>query len=138
MPNLVRMSFSIEEPLLKKFEKILKERSNSNRSEFVRDLIRDQLVQDEWQRNEEALGTITLIYNHQARQLNDRLIEVQHHHHDAILATTHVHLDEHTCAEMIMVRGKASEIRHIADALQDQKGVLHTALSMSSTGKKLS
>jgi CopG family nickel-responsive transcriptional regulator len=132
------MSFSIEEPLLKKFENILKERSSSNRSEFVRDLIRDQLVQDEWQRNEEALGTITLIYNHQARQLNDRLIEVQHHHHHAILATTHVHLDEETCAEMIMVRGKADEIRHIADELQRQKGVLHAALAMSSTGKKLS
>lgn len=138
MSNLVRLSFSIEAPLLKQFEKLLKASGAVNRSECVRDLIRSRLVEEAWQRNEEALGTITLIYNHHARLLNERLIEVQHHHHSAILATTHVHLDEDTCAEMIMVKGRASEIRHIADELRRQRGMLHTALSMSSTGKKLS
>jgi CopG family nickel-responsive transcriptional regulator len=100
-------------------------------------MIRAQLVEQEWERDEEALGTITLVYDHRKRQLSEKLIHLQHHHHDAVLATTHVHLDERTCAEMIMVRGLAHAIRRIAEQLRQERGVLHAALSMSSTGKRL-
>ncbi|MDX9972794.1 MAG: nickel-responsive transcriptional regulator NikR [FCB group bacterium] len=137
MSNLARLSFSIEQPLLDRLEKMVKDSRYENRSEFIRDLIRGQLVEKEWERNEEALGTVTLIYDHHARQLSDKLTDVQHDYHDAILATTHVHLDHHLCAEMIMVRGRAERIRSLADTLRRQKGVLHSTLSMSSTGRKL-
>jgi CopG family nickel-responsive transcriptional regulator len=137
MSNLARLSFSIEQPLLDRLERLLEQSQYENRSEFIRDLIRDQLVEQEWEHNEEALGTVTILYDHHMRQLSDKLTDLQHEHHDAILAATHVHLDHHLCAEMIMVRGRADRIRHLADSLRRQKGVLHATLSMSSTGKKL-
>jgi len=108
-----------------------------NRSEFVRDMIRDRLVQREWEKNQQAVGTVTLVYNHHTRQLSRKLTGLQHRHHGIILATTHVHLDSDICVEMILAKGKASHIREIADLLRQQKGVLHAALSMSSTGRRL-
>ncbi len=137
MPELVRLSFSIEQPLVEKLEDMVQKHNYSNRSEFIRDMIRAKLVEQAWENNEEALGTITLIYDHHARLLNEKLTDVQHHHHTLVLATTHVHLDQHLCAEMIMVKGKASEIRSLADLLQQPKGVLHSTLSMTSTGKQI-
>jgi CopG family nickel-responsive transcriptional regulator len=137
MSELVRMSFSIESSLAERLENLVAESDYQNRSEFIRDLIRAKVVVLEWESNEEALGTITLVYNHHARLLNERLIELQHHHYQWVLATTHVHLDADLCAEMIMVKGPASEIRALTNLLQQQKGVLHAILSMTSTGKKL-
>lgn len=137
MADLERLSFTIESALLRKMEKLLQKGKYKNRSEFIRDLIRSRLVEAEWEKDEEALGTITLVYNHDVRKLGDKLTDLQHEHHDAVMATTHVHLTHHLCAEMIMVKGKAKKIRELSDALGQQKGVLHSALSMSSTGAKL-
>ena len=137
MSELARLSFSIEESLLAKLEQLVRQSSYANRSEFIRDMIRARLVERQWQNNEPVLGTVTLIYDHHARRLSDKLNELQHHHHGAVLATTHVHLDNHICAEMIMVKGRAGEIRKFCDLLGQQKGVLHADLSISSTGKKL-
>ena len=100
-------------------------------------MVRGRLVEQEWERNEEVLGTVTLIYDHHSRFLSENLTDLQHHHHSAILATTHVHLDEDMCAEMILVKDRASEARKVADLLRQSKGVLHATLSMSSTGKQL-
>lgn len=138
MSDLARLSFSIERGLYRRMERLLKAGKHGNRSEFLRDLIRARLVEQDWEDNEEALGTITLIYNHHVRQLGDKLTGLQHAHHDAVLATTHVHLDHDNCAEMIMVKGRAKVIRELSEALGAQKGVLHCTLSMSSTGNRLS
>ncbi|OQW95505.1 MAG: nickel responsive regulator [Beggiatoa sp. IS2] len=137
MSELVRLSFSIEKPLVDRLEHLVKISHYDNRSEFIRDMIRAKVVAQEWESNEEALGTITLVYNHHSRLLNEKLIDLQHHHHALVLATTHVHLDEHLCAEMIMVKGRAQEIRELTDLLQQPRGVLHVTLSMTSTGKQL-
>lgn len=137
MADLTRLSFTIEQPLLKKMERLMRRGRFRNRSEFIRDLIRSRLVDSEWEQDAEALGTITLVYDHDTRRLSDKLTSLQHKHHDAVLATTHVHLDNHMCAEMIMVKGRAHTIRELADVLGQQKGVLHAQLSMSSTGKQL-
>lgn len=137
MSDLVRMSFSIETPLLRRLEKMVKAHKYTNRSEFVRDMIRDRLVEQEWGQNEQAVGTITLVYDHHARLLSQKLTGLQHKHHGAILATTHVHLDEHMCVEMILTKGPAGDIRELADRLRQQKGVLHATLSMNSTGQRL-
>jgi CopG family nickel-responsive transcriptional regulator len=138
MSDLTRQSFSIERSLLKKLEGLRGAHSYKNRSEFLRDMIREQLVASEWKKNQEALGTITLIYNHESRELSKKLIHIQHHHHECqVLAATHVHLDHDLCAEMIMVRGYAGEIQKLCDLLRQQKGVFHAALSMGSIGKNL-
>ncbi len=135
--DLERLSFTIEKPLLQKMEKLMKRGKFTNRSEFIRDLIRSRLVEDEWEHDEEAVGTVTLIYNHETRQLSDKLTALQHEHHHAVLATTHIHLDHDLCAEMIMCKGKSRVLRELSDMLGQQKGVLHAKLTMSSTGKHL-
>ncbi|MGH7142800.1 MAG: nickel-responsive transcriptional regulator NikR [Planctomycetota bacterium] len=137
MSSLVRLSVSLEAPLARQLDALAAAGHCANRSEFVRDLIRDRAVETQWEDNAEALGTITLIYDHHQRQLNEKLIHLQHENPHAILATTHVHLDHDLCAEMIMMRDRASSIRRMADLLGRQKGVLHSALAMSSTGQGL-
>jgi CopG family nickel-responsive transcriptional regulator len=137
MADLERLSFSLERSLLERLEKLQRESRYTNRSEFLRDLIRSRLVERAWERDQEAVGTITLVYDHHVRQLNAKLTNLQHDHHDVILATTHVHLAHDRCVEVILVRGRASRIRTIADGLRRHKGVLHADLSMSSTGKDL-
>ncbi|KAA0209703.1 nickel-responsive transcriptional regulator NikR, partial [bacterium] len=118
MSDLVRLSLSIERPLYEQLERLAAHGEFANRSEFVRGMIRDRLVHEAWQGDGEALATITLVYDHHQRQLTEKLVELQHTHHSAVLAATHVHLDEHLCAEMIMVRGAPGEIRHLADHMR--------------------
>lgn len=137
MTDLARLSFTIENDLLKRLAALMRSAGYRNRSEFIRDLIRARLVEEEWKKDQEALGTITLLYNHEVRRLSAKLTSLQHHHHDAVLATTHVHLDKRLCAEMIMVKGRPRAIEEMAELLRQQKGVLHAAVSMSSTGKRL-
>lgn len=137
MPDLVRLSLSIERPLFEQFERLVKSSRYTNRSEFVRDMIRRELVTEEWEANAEVLGTLTLIYDHHVRGLLDRLNDLQHEHHAHILAVTHVHLDADLCAEVIILRDKARAVRALTDALRQLKGVLHAELSMASTGETL-
>ena len=138
MSKLERLSISLEKPLLAKLERLVKASRYTNRSEFIRDLIRQRLVEQQWSdTRQEVVGTITMIYDHHARQLAEKLVNIQHDHHNNVMATTHVHLSHDLCAEMIMVRGSASSVRQIADRLRQQRGVLHAELAMSSTGDKL-
>jgi len=137
MSDLVRFTVSIEKPLFDSLEKEVARRDYRNRSEFVRDLIRGHMVEQEWQTEGVLLATISLLYDHHARGLTERLTEEQHHFCGTVLAATHVHLDEHLCAEMIMVRGKGKDIQALAGRLQREKGVLHAKLAMGTTGKRL-
>lgn len=137
MSDIVRVSVSIEKVLYDKLEELVAKSGYENRSEFIRDLVRDHLVQLEWQTDEELLGTISLLYDHHARGLTERLTEQQHHFAGTVLATTHVHLDHHLCAEMIMVRGKGKDIQALAGRLQREKGVLHAKLAAGTMGASL-
>jgi len=137
MTEFTRLRFSIEKPLLEQLEKLRKLSKYANRSEFIRDMIRQQLVGRQWQDDRETLGTVTLLYNHHLHKLSEKLTDLQHHHHENILVSTHVHLDKDLCAEVLLVKGRASQIRRLANLLRQQKGVLHGALSISSTGKSL-
>lgn len=137
MSDLVRLSLSIEKPLFERLEKLVKQSGYTNRSEFVRDMIRQRLVEGEWEKDRDVLGSITLVYNHHQRRLSEKLIHLQHHHHGSVKVTTHVHLSRELCAEVIVVRARASEVRELADRLRQQKGVLHAGLTMSSTGVSL-
>lgn len=137
MPKVVRSSFSMEEPLYRAFEARVKKRGFKNRSKYIGDLFRRDLIQDEWEGDQTCLGTITLLYDHNRRSLSDKLTKLQHRHFHSILAATHVHLDHDLCGEAVLVKAKASEIKKVADLLGKQKGVLHCALSLSSVGKTL-
>jgi len=128
---------SIEKNLFDDFEKMVAESGYENRSEFMRDMIREHSVQKEWKMNGEVLGTITVVYDHHKRELSKRLVELQHKSHGKVLASTHLHLDENICAEMIMVIGKPEDINKIANLLKQQRGVFHAGLQMSTTCKKL-
>jgi CopG family nickel-responsive transcriptional regulator len=137
MSDLARLSFSLDASLEGKLGQLVERHGYANRSEFIRDMIRERLVADQWEENDEAVGTITLVYDHHARGLHERLTDLQHEHHDCVLATTHVHLDHHRCVEVVLCHGAAGTLREIADRLQQQRGVLHGTLSMSSTGRDL-
>jgi CopG family nickel-responsive transcriptional regulator len=106
------------------------------RSEAIRDLIRDSLVSEQWDAGtEETAGTITLVYSHDTRELTDTLTEIQHRHHAAVISTMHIHLDGHNCLEVLVVRGRGQEIREIADRLIGTKGVIHGKLTLTTTGQ---
>ena len=137
MTKLTRFSVSIEAPLYERMEALVAQRHYDNRSEFIRDLIRETLVATTWKQGEVAVGTITLVYKHHQRGLSEKLTHIQHHHPQLVLSATHIHLDHDLCVEAILVKGLANELQHMADELRKQKGVLHAALSMSSTGHDL-
>ncbi len=137
MSDLVRLSFTIDSKLFVHLERLLSEAGYENRSEFIRDLVRNRLVEREWERNEEVVGTITIIYNHHRRGLTEKLTSLQHHFQGSILANTHVHLDEHLCVEAILVRGRASWIEELGHTIRHLKGVLKGDLTLASVGKAL-
>jgi len=137
MNKLIRLSLSIEKSLFDRLQAMVKRSGYTNRSEFVRDMVRQRIVEDEWDANAEVIGTVTLVYDHHHPSLGERLVDLQHEHHTTVLATTHVHLSHDLCAEMILIRDKARNIQLLADALRQQKGVLHAGLTMTSTGDSL-
>jgi len=137
MPELKRVSFSLDAALLQRLEDLVCEDGYTNRSEFVRDMIRERLVRRQWDENREVAGTLTLIYNHEVGRLSETLTHLQHHRHNLVLATTHVHMDEHLCLEVAIMRGRAGDLHEMAALLRRQKGVLHAALSLSTTGTGL-
>lgn len=138
MANLVRFGVSLEKELFHRFNERLKEKNYTNRSEAIRDLIREDLVKQEWQQNKEVTGAITLVYNHHKRQLLDRLMDIQHDHHANILSTQHIHLDEDNCLEIIVIKGKSKDIGELYGKLKSAKGVKHAGFTMSTTGKAVS
>jgi CopG family nickel-responsive transcriptional regulator len=137
MNRLVRFGVSLDQRLLEEFDRHIKRRRYTNRSEALRDLIRDNLVGQEWDENKETVGTITFVYDHHVRDLAGKLTDIQHDCQGQILSGMHVHLDHDHCLEVLVVKGKGSEIKKVADALVSVKGVKHGKLSMTTTGKSL-
>jgi CopG family transcriptional regulator, nickel-responsive regulator len=138
MADLTRFGISIDARLLDRFDQLIEDKGYVNRSEAIRDLIRGALVEDEWARDDqETVGTVTLVYDHHTRDLADRLTEQQHSHHDEIVSALHVHLDAHHCLEVVVVRGKARQVKRLADELIGTKGVKHGKLVTSTTGQDL-
>jgi len=129
---------SIESQLIKKFDALLARKGYATRSEAIRDMIRDTLVEQEWESGKhETVGTITIVYNHHTRELEHALTDMQHKSFHQIVSTLHVHLDAHNCLEVLVVKGRSSDIQNIADRLIGTKGVKHGKLTMTTTGKEL-
>ena len=138
MTDLARFGISIDQQLLEQFDELITRKGYVNRSEAIRDLIRNDLVEDSWQiGDDETVGTVTLVYDHRTRDLSDKLTEHQHSHHDAIVSAMHVHLDAHHCLEVVVVRGTASKVKRLADELIGTKGVKHGKLVTTTTGEGL-
>jgi len=137
MKDLTRVAISIDRRLMERFDALMDEKGYTNRSEAIRDLIRDALVGQEWEEGKEVVGTITLVYNHHTRELSDTLTELQHSYYSAIISNLHVHLDEHNCLEVMVVRGKSTDVKAVADKLIGTRGVVHGKLTMATTGKDL-
>jgi len=131
--SLTRVTVSLESALLEAFDVVLAEQKYANRSEAIRDLIRDRLVRREAEQAKgEQVAVVVLVYDHHARELAGRLIEKQHHHHDVVVSTMHVHLGERHCLEVTVLRGEAKEVRHLGDELVATKGVLHGEVILTS------
>jgi CopG family nickel-responsive transcriptional regulator len=138
MSELARIGVAIDADLLEKFDGHIARRGYTNRSEAFRDLIRDELVEEDWEKPDASVvGTVTLVYDHHVRQLSERLTSMQHDHHHHILSTLHVHLDHDNCLEVLVVKGKSAQVRKIADALISTKGVKHGRLTITTTGANL-
>jgi len=136
--RLVRFGVSMDENLLQRFDTLISRKGYANRSEAMRDLIREHLVEEEWrEKGREMIGTITIVYNHHTRGLSDTLIDLQHHFHNLIISTMHLHMDEDNCLEVLVVKGKVNKIKSIADKLISTRGVKHGKLTMTTTGKEL-
>jgi CopG family transcriptional regulator, nickel-responsive regulator len=139
MGETIRFGISIDDKLLESFDQLIEQKGYMNRSEAIRDLIRAALVELKWEAgDEETVGTVTLVYNHHVRDLSDKLTEQQHLHHDQIISALHVHLDAHNCLEVLVVRGRARDVKQIADELIGVKGVVHGKLVMTTTGRDIS
>ncbi len=138
MGETIRFGISMDDQLLASFDRLIEQKGYMNRSEAIRDLIRASLVELKWEgEDEETVGTVTLVYNHHVRDLSDRLTEHQHTHHHQIVSALHVHLDAHNCLEVLVVRGKARDVKRIADGLIGVKGVKHGKLVMTTMAEEL-
>ena len=137
MSKLVRFGVSLEEDLLAKFDRLIRQKKYTNRSEAIRDLIRNELVKKEWTENKEVTGAITLVYDHHTRELVTKVLDIQHDYHACILSTQHIHLDHHNCFEIIVTQGKSKEIEELYQKLKSLRSVKHAGFMMATKGKDL-
>jgi len=138
MSKIIRFGVSLKDGLLVKFDALLERIGYRNRSEAIRDLIRDRLVREAWKEGDkEIVGILSLVYNHEKSEVTERLNLIQHKNIGAIVSTTHIHLDSHNCLEVIILKGKSREIEKISDLLQSTKNVKHGGLLRTTTGEGL-
>jgi CopG family transcriptional regulator, nickel-responsive regulator len=135
MKQLSRTGVSIEQDLLEQFDRLIADRGYKNRSEALRDLMRESLISEAVDDNKVVVATLTMVYDHHLPTLSQKLTETQHHAHGKVLAATHVHLDDVYCLEVIIMKGRSKEIRSLADGMLSLRGVKHGKLVLTSTGK---
>ena len=133
MGDLVRTGLSLEGDLLERFDKAIHRKGYKNRSEAIRDLIREHLVQAAAQENKVIVGTLTMVYDHHQPGLSAKLIEAQHAAASKVLAATHVHLDHHHCLEVVILKGRSGEVRNLADRILSLRGVKHGQLTVTTS-----
>ncbi|MFH1287520.1 MAG: nickel-responsive transcriptional regulator NikR [bacterium] len=139
MPDLVRFGISLEKELLEHFDKHIKKQNYLQRSEAIRDLIRKELVKEEWaDGKKQVAGAISLAYDHHKRELVNQLMNIQHDYHENIVSTQHVHLDHDNCLEVIVVKGKSNEVESLYKKLKTIRGIKHTTVSRATAGKTIS
>ncbi len=132
MGVLSRIGIALDSELLKRFDRSIGRRGYTNRSEAFRDLIRDRLVTERTAAADATVvGTVTLIYDHHAHGIAEKLTEAQHRRHELVVSTSHAHLDHDSCLEVLIVHGKSAQVAQFADLLIGLKGVQHGRLVMT-------
>jgi CopG family nickel-responsive transcriptional regulator len=137
---LERIGISLEDALLARFDELIAEKGYVNRSEAVRDLIRDALVQRSWSASdgrEERVAVVTLVYDHDSSSLAQKLAHIQHENHKAVVSALHVHMDEHNCLEVLVLRGRARDVVAMGEGLVSTKGVKFGRVVPATTGHDL-
>jgi len=137
---LERIGVSLEDELLARFDALIAEKGYVNRSEAIRDLIRDALVQRSWSESrgrEERVAVVTLVYDHDSSSLAQKLAHIQHENHRAVVSALHVHMDAHNCLEVLVLRGRAKDVARMGDGLVSTKGVKYGKLVPATTGQDL-
>ena len=138
MSETVRFGVSLKIDLLDRFDALIRKMGYENRSEAIRDLIREKLVQEEWEApDEECFGVVFMVYDHHTMSLDHRLIEAQHKHVTHVISALHVHIDEHNCLEVVVLKGAGSEVRRIGEGLVSMRGVKYGRLNMGTSGRHL-
>ena len=138
MSKVTRFGVSLESQLLSQFDSLLKKTGYKNRSEAIRDMIRGLLVKREWgEEDKEVVGILSLVFNHEKRELTEMINHIQHQHIGAIISSTHIHLDSHNCLEVIILRGKSRVIKKISNQIQSTRNVKHLELIRTTIGKDL-
>ncbi len=137
MASLVRFSVSVEEDLLKRFDRQTGAEGYPTRSKAIADLMRDRLVREEWAGGKEVAAAIILVYDHHKHDLSNRLTHIQHDYHELIISSQHVHLDHQNCLEVVVVRGAPKKVQDLARRLKATKGVKYSSLAAASTGSRL-
>ncbi|PLX29509.1 MAG: nickel-responsive transcriptional regulator NikR [Ignavibacteria bacterium] len=135
--KLVRFGVSLPQELMKKFDRLVKRKRYPNRSEAIRDLIRRELVHEEIASDKNVAGVLSLLYDHHKSAIAEKLTALQHDHHQSIISNTHVHLDHDNCLEVILLHGRAKDIKKFADGIISIKGVKHGGLHLTSAGAGL-
>ncbi|MCX6384876.1 MAG: nickel-responsive transcriptional regulator NikR [Actinobacteria bacterium] len=138
MEKVKRFGVSIEESLLIKFDSFIKTKKYKNRSEAIRDLIRENFVNDSWEdSSKHVAGAIIIVYDHHKRELLDNLVDIQHNYQNFIISSQHIHLDHHNCMEIIVVKGAMQKLIELEAILKATKGVKHTTFAKSTLGEEI-
>jgi len=134
--EITRFGVSMASQLLGRFDELIEKQGYTNRSEAIRDLVRDRLVESAWEEDEgRMVGAVVLVYDHEMRTLGDRLTGLQHQLGHLVISSMHVHLDDHDCLEVVAMKGPGEEVRQLADRLLSLKGVKHGKLVTTGSGK---
>jgi len=133
MKRVRRFGVSLEKDLLKELDNLVKKHKFPNRSQAIRYLIRKNLVEEAWQENKKVAGCVVFIYDHHKRGLVNNYLDIQHKFNQLILSTQHIHLNHHTCLEIIALKGKAYQLKELSDKLISLKGMRHGKLVMTAT-----
>ncbi|UCH35156.1 MAG: nickel-responsive transcriptional regulator NikR [Armatimonadota bacterium] len=133
-----RFGVSMSRRLLRAFDRVIREKGYRSRSEAIRDIVRNYLVGQEWVGGRSrVVGTVTIVYDHGTRELGDVLTHLQHEHQATVVCSTHVHLDQHNCLEVVVLKGRPRDVQAIADRLISTRGVKHGRLVCTTTGARV-
>lgn len=137
MGKLIRFGVSMDKALVDRFDRIIEGEGYGNRSEAIRDLIRQRLVEEQWEEEEEVCGGILLVYDHHKHHLTEKITEIQHRFYKLVISTQHIHMDHDNCMEIISVRGRAKELHKFFNKLRATTGIKQCNIIRASVGDKI-
>jgi CopG family nickel-responsive transcriptional regulator len=137
MGKLIRFGVSMDKDLIGRFDRLIEAEGYINRSEAIRDLIRERLVEEEWEEEDEVCGGILLVYDHHKHHLTEKITEIQHHFYKLVISTQHIHMDHDNCMEIISLRGKAKEIHKFFNKLRATTGIKKCDIIKATVGDKI-